>query len=475
MAITASPNTSYNPDSANVTEKYTPLSPNEIGFDPADKATYSWLLTNRYNVLKNLNQIGVPLDLAVPDWTAIRTAEISAGRLPPLVVISSDRSKWIKAGIDAAAAKLAKLGLANFTNVSDLRALTTQDGAPLAQSPPIYCPTRVTANRGVYIVVQAGEYVTYKKALANTGITVVGYEFDRSRAPRDTMLAGFGASRYAALEFCKELRRFAGAAAAGGVMPWNYAWLVDDNVVAVSPFPGLTRLETAMGAGANIAAIGLGGKSKAESFERNRVWADREIAAGRGVQTANLPDPVKPEILQQMVLWNIAYLDANHLNVSPIYVTSAEDTSIQNYFEMKGIAYQWYGGLGIVKEMARADGKSSAKVGAARQNFTKLMADAESAPTPQGAPPPPIQLRVPKPVAGPWPAAEVLGTFVVNRVPNIDGNASRQTKAKCQAGEQITSGAIKKGLEYVTSAALVSTFQINGAAADQVRRRKPQP
>jgi hypothetical protein len=468
MAITANVNAGYDPNSPNVTEKYTPLA--GIQYVTADQATYSWMLTNRYNILKNLNLIGVDLTLAVPAWATIAAAEGTAGRLPPLVVVSSNRAKWIKGGIDAAATKLARLAIANFANASDLRALTTQHDQ--TQSPPIYCPTRVGANRGVYIVVQTSEYAFYKKTLAGTNVTVVGYEFDKLKSPRKTFLAGFGASRYAAIEFCKALRTASGnvaLAGAGGAIRWDYAWLIDDNVVAVSPFPGLAAVEGVMGA--NIAAAGLGGKSHAETFASNRDWADDEIAAGRGVQTANMPNPNVPaEILQQMVLWNINYLATNHLNVSPIYVTSAEDTSIQNYLEARNITYRWYGGLGIRKETTTSDGtKFSAQVGAARDKLTKLMADSESAIS--GTPPPPIEIVTTAVNAQP----QVLGLFVDAHVPKLGGDASKQAKAKCQAVEQITSGAIKLGAGYVTAPALQKTFQINGAAGDQTIVRRDQP
>jgi hypothetical protein len=67
----------------------------------------------------------------------------------------------------------------------------------------------------------------------------VGWDFVR---PKDVKpFVGFGASRFAAIEFCKTLRT--NVTDLGKV--WDYAWLIDDNVVALENFAGLEKVEAA--------------------------------------------------------------------------------------------------------------------------------------------------------------------------------------------------------------------------------------
>ncbi|MBO1348080.1 MAG: hypothetical protein EBE86_012105 [Hormoscilla sp. GUM202] len=469
MAIQTDKNTNYGGNL--VSQKYTPLQ--NIQYNQNDRPYYSALLTNRWNLLNNANILRQPLALVVRDWNEIINAE--AGNNPPLVVISSNRSNWIRQGITAAETQLAAMQgtPAAFDNPSDLRALSADAGQ--TSSPPIYCPQRIgpaPVNRNVYIVVYISEYKTYTRALANTGITVVGWKFELSiqnRAPRKVWLTGFGASRFAAIEFCKELR-----AAAGGAAPWDYAWLFDDNVVALTNFPGYMAVENAMiGAAQAQVCAGFHGGTKAEAFEENRNWARAEINAGRGGQAAALPNPMPPGIVQQASLWNIAYLTANNLNFGPVYISSGEDLSFVNYFNTQNIPYFYYNGIGVRKEITDYDNApGSQRIKAAKERLTAWFAHAESSPTPPGGqPPPPVKVN---PVAQEDGGEQKLSDFIVNRVlpvsmPNRAGDEAVQNQAKCQGVEQITLGAINQG--FVTANAMNATFQINGAAAQAVIRR----
>jgi len=464
MPITTNKNTQYGPPLVN--QKYAPLLAPQIV--AADQAVYTALLTNRATNLRAANRFARPLTLVTPNWATVIAAE--AGHLPPLVVISSNRSNWIAAGLVAAQAQLTYLGIAAFPNASDLRALGANNGQ--TQSPPIYTPSRVGLNRNVYIVVQMMEYKTYKSALAGSGITPVGYEFDRSGGgPRNLSLVGFGASRFAAMEFCKVLRQLA-AAAAGGNAPWNYAWLVDDNVVGLTNFAGFPAAEAALQA--NEVCLGLHGGTTAETFVTDRTWARAEIAAGRGVQVGALPVNAPPGIVQQMALWNVQSLDANHLNFGPIYITSAEDLSITNYFNSQAIPYRYYGGIGVRKEDTTYDNGSAAQnLGRARQGIAEFITYAEAASPPSGVPPPPTMIQ---PVDVGDGGVQSLSTFIVNRVlPNAGpvqaqaGDVNVQNTAKCQATEQIACGAISLG--YVGAAGYNASFMINGANAQVVNRR----
>ena len=434
MPITTDKNTGYGPPLVN--QKYAPLE--NIQFQPTDSPVYTALITNRARILRAANRLGQSLTLATRKWSDVIAAE-KRSPLPPLVVISSNRSAWIAAGLAAAQLQLACLPSHAFANASDLNALTACMGQ--SPSPPIYTPARVGADRNVYIVVQMMEYLTYKRALANSGITPVGYQFDRSGGgPRHLNLVGFGASRFAAMEFCKFLRNQA-------AKPWNYAWLVDDNVVALTNFAGFAAVEAALQP--TEVCAGFQGGTSAETFKTNRDWAQTEVDASRGGQWATLPTDAPPGIVQQMSLWNVQYLDDNHLNFGPIYITSAEDLSITNYFNSQGIPYRYYGGIGVRKEETTYDdGTAGQKLNRARQGIAEFITCAEAVSS--GVPPPPTMIQPINPADG---GVQNLSNFIVNQVlPNSRlqaqaGDVNVQNTAECQAVEQIVCGAIN--LRYV--------------------------
>lgn len=449
-----------------VTNKYSPL--RSIVFHSSDNDIYNGLMLNRWRLLNSTGLLPQPLNLAVTDWTA--TIESEAGKRPPLVVISSNRSEWIKAGITAARTQRA------YANASDLKALTF-DNSYLA-SPPIYCPTRIgdAGPRNVYIVVHQFEYETYQKNLAGLGVNIVGWSF---RVPRGgaARLVGFGASRFAAIEFCKELRK---GATVGERAPWNYAWLFDDNVVALSQFAGYLAVETAMTAG--HACAGFLGGTKVDTFPDNHDWAEDEIKAGRGEQATELPKSEPPGILQQAVLWNIDYLTKQRLNFGPTYVTSGEDVSLGNYLNKFKIPYLYYKNIYVVKEEPRADNSAGSQwVRRSREELTAWFTELESSvPDPAPSPPPPIKVQ---PISTKDGGVQTLADFVVKKVlPGCgmlpeDRTVPVQNTAKCQAVEQIMCGSINATGVTVSPDALEKTFKFNGtgttAAQAIVRVNKP--
>jgi hypothetical protein len=459
VPISTDKNGNYGPPL--VSQKYSPLA--NIQFNATDQPTYSSLLTNRYRFLTNANVLPEPLNLAVPNWANTLASEV--GTRPPIVVISSNRANWIRAGVNASQLQLAALGLGTLTfpNESDLRALTALAGQ--ASSPPIYCPLRVGVTRNVYVVVHAFEYGYYKNVLAGTGITVVGWGFRKSQgSPADLHITGFGASRFAAIEFCKRLK-------AGGAR-WDHAWLLDDNAVALTGFPGFTAVENAMTV--NTVCAGFQGGTSAESFDANKKWANTEVAQGRGGQAAVVPLSNPPGILQQAVLWNINYLTANQLNFGLAYVTSGEDLSFGNHFDRQGIAYLYYGGITVRKE--NVDGKEDNQTGsqalsAARHKFAGWLSKAENADS-TAPPPPPITVQPISPADG---GAQKLSDYVTMRV--LPNSASRheanndmvKVRATCQAVEQITCGAIGAG--FVTAVAINRTFSTNQQPAQAVQEQ----
>jgi hypothetical protein len=463
VAIVTDRNTpAYGPPLVN--EKYSPLL--NVNFQPVDTQIYTGLLNNRFTLVQSAGLRNGGLNLAMPNWATAVNNERAGGRRPPLVVVSSNRAGWVKRGLDAAAAKLAALHLPAFLSECDLRALIVPQGH--STSPPLYAPARIGPNRGVYIVVHMAEYDYYKTTLAGTGITPVGWQFQRLMGgPKGLELVGFGASRFAAMEFCKQL--YSAALPNVGHPPWSRAWLIDDNVVAITAFPGFAAIEGA--AAPNDAVSGFSGGTNAEDQKENKKWAQRELGAGRsGPQPLKLSRP--PGVVQQAALWNIEDFAQDHRNFSPSYVASAEDVSIAKYFDDQNIPYKFYEGNTVVKELPSYDNKSGAgKVNLARAKLTGWFAAAESANPPVGTPPPPVNVQ---PIRAQDGGQQTLAAFVVLRVlPNsrLEQSAHQvpvQDVAKCHGVEQLTCGGIERGY---AAGALANTFQINGAADQPVNRQ----
>jgi len=489
--IRASRKMNYGPP--NVTSKYSPLE--NISFAETDAGYCDDILMRRWKVLNFLGILPRPLALVLPNWATAVTSEQKARQKPPLVVISSNRSNWIKKGIDTGGLQLEALGSAQFDNASDLRALDLTDlNALLGKthpSPPMYCPSRIGAAAGprnVYVVVHANEYLTYKTNLAGTGITVVGWMFQKPR-PDEMLLCGFGASRFAAIEFCKTLRTRAGN-------PWDYAWLFDDNVVAFTSFAGYLKVEAAMASGPTDPATGrprpyicagFSGGSTTISPIENTEWAKKELKEGkrdgiRGKEYAALPAVKKKGLIQQAALWNIAELTRLNLNFGPIFVNSGEDVSLGNYFNVKNkdeakpkMPYLFYESISIRKEDTGDDSSPGARVvQKARETISALFAESERFdPRPFQDYldfPPPLMIK-PIKIDPKDPATETeqtLAHFVVKTVlPHTSSTIQKKAKEKqtkdtgmCHAAEQTICKAIE--LERVEETTLNQTFKING-------------
>src|SRR6187549_427163 len=100
MPIQADKNTNYGPVLVN--QKYSPLL--NIQYAGGDTALYGAILSNRWNLLRNDNLLPARLNLIVRNWN--KTVNGEKDKHPPLVVISSNRSNWIKAGFNTAAGEL---------------------------------------------------------------------------------------------------------------------------------------------------------------------------------------------------------------------------------------------------------------------------------------------------------------------------------------------------------------------------------
>jgi hypothetical protein len=168
MATKVNPNTEY-ATGATVNTKYNPFDAKTLQLQSTDKALYGKMLTNRADLLRKLNPDAA--DAPADDGRLGSYEKAEVGKQTRLVVISSNRSNWIKQGIAAADAELKKRNLTSFQSVSDFRALTATNGQTV--SPPILLPKATWADprRNVYVVVHVSEYDKYEAALAGSGIT----------------------------------------------------------------------------------------------------------------------------------------------------------------------------------------------------------------------------------------------------------------------------------------------------------------
>jgi hypothetical protein len=471
MAITADKNKSYG--GTNVTEKYSPL--RNIKFVGSVATVCGELVKHRLELLSSRNILPNQVTLRT-DWESVIEAEKSTDEdhAPPLVVISSNRSKWIAAGV--AVGKKQRVE-EYYEGSNDLKALTGKVRGQI-QSPPLYTPERTAGDRKVYIVVHALEYDQYKTALAGTGLRVVGWAISgptwRRPAPGQKKkdpgpLTGFGASRFAAIEFCKYLRKKV-------AMPHcDYAWLLDDNVVGLAQFPGYEVVETAIKAGTvKPVCAGFHGASKSEDFESTKDWVKKARRAGHEKPTV-LPPSIAKGLIQQAALWNIKYFADNNLNFSPCFITSGEDVSLGHYFDRTStITYHYYNSITVHKELTTYDNsKGAEKVEAARQSYADWFAAAEAAvreTTPSVPPPPlpPVKLQFDG-----KPTEESLSKLITDWFnadpPHAQANAgseSVQNKVKCQAVEQIVCEAIQAGV--VSAEVMDKAFKISGEAGHEV-------
>jgi hypothetical protein len=430
-AIKAQANLNYG--GAQALQKYNPLYNIRLSEDDEDKELCSKIFTNRSGLLANLGVLPGTLLLGAMNWQQIIDSEKERIK-PPLVVVSSNRSNWIKAGIEAGDAKLKVLKFKppNFNGVTDLRALQME-----GIHPPIYSPKRIERpgkllDRNVYIVVAASEFSKYRANLKDTGITVIGWKFQGEQS-----LNGFGASRFAAIQFCKTLR-------ANARNHWNYSWLFDDNVVAIEPFMGLDEAEKSIKNG-NYACFGFHGANVANSNSDNYDWALKRKHSSNNYNE-------NKGLLQQAVLWNIKYLTDEGLNFPPIFLASAEDVSLSRYFDRKEIPYCFFKNNFIRKEITTYDGHSGLLP------LTDYFAKLESNTT-LNDPPPPVNIQDNgnKYTVGTFVDDWVLPNSTEKDTKTQATNAQFRNKAACQAVEQIMKLAVIRKT-WADDAALTSTF-----------------
>ncbi len=316
MPITANLNANYL-NSNLVNQKYQPLQ--NITFVGEDDCIGP-LVTQRKEVMNHLNISTSPLIFIGAELTTVCDTEGQEGMLPPLAVISSNRSGWIRETYDNGIGILN--GKTNFIDVNDKAAL-------VAGPVPFYCPYRLSAaetgHRNVYIFVFASEYNIYAKALAGTNMKVVGWKFGTNKNKENPECVGFGASRYAAIEFFRNIYRI-NSEKEDMPVKTGQVWLIDDNTVYINNFPGFANVESVM---TEKGYIGIG-------FKGGTTGEPASYFSGDGFQKAafNAATRINLEytpILQQAVLWNIAALTTNDMNFSPLFFSSGEDGSFTRY------------------------------------------------------------------------------------------------------------------------------------------------
>jgi hypothetical protein len=290
MTLGASNNTTFGGTLIN--QKYSPLERIEIS--ETDRDFYVGLFNRRINALSAGNVFPKKLSLLSSTWP---TPVVDT---PPMVVISSNRAEWMSALFESGDLKNRD---AAFTGYNDR---TTFAKGPVAW----YDPLR--SQRPLFIVVHHAEYAYYRKLLGSyRNVYIVGWRFQFPRGGLGP--AGFGASRFAALELVK-------------MLGYHKAWTVDDNVVNVNGFPNrLATIEAFLTA--DMWGIGF---SAATINQLAGALYD-----GTATFTPNTFDFTKQKssLLQQVVLWNVDLLRTNNLNMSHYFVTSNEDVSFINYLQ----------------------------------------------------------------------------------------------------------------------------------------------
>lgn len=309
-----------------INQKYSPLQ--NIILTNANPADYSPLFTNRRNLLSGLNTY--PPAATTLEFFRTPPAVVTPA-VAPLVVVSSNRAEWMRTILDNAASHGAFTGYDDATTFND-------------DVVPWYAPGR--SGRQAYIVVHWSEFDYYEAQVGGNrypDVTVVGYRFQTTAPTLD--IVGFGASRFAALQY---------------VISTGYqrAWAVDDNVVNINGFPQqLATVEALMTDVPPIWGIGFGAATA------NVRPADLYLQGTVNFNANALNfGATAPGLLQQVVLWNLNLLGPAHVNYSPLFVASNEDVSLSNYLQQTNRDQRIITACTIVKVEPTAD--STANVGA---------------------------------------------------------------------------------------------------------------
>ncbi|NSL86042.1 hypothetical protein ECE50_004315 [Chitinophaga sp. Mgbs1] len=308
MAITATLAPKYNPLGA-IYEKYRPLRDPSLAIttDEATKNIIRDIARNRVLVLSNAARNIYFMRFWGNNINGIHDLETAKGRKPPLAVISSGRSYWIKTMFEVGKS-LIPARYQHFKGIDDTAPFRNGDKIPL------YFPYRFSSAdygyRSVYIFVQQEEYEIYARDLAGTGITVIGYEVGMQHQH----MLGFGASRYAAAKFFSHID-----------IP--KVWFIDDNVLYIQRLSGFDVFEKRM----TPDIWALGGKGLQAYLDDDKIKSIKRLKPIDDDERMGIP-----LFLQQAVLWDVKQLTKDNnqgagFNYSPYFIASGEDVSI-TYF-----------------------------------------------------------------------------------------------------------------------------------------------
>lgn len=308
-----------------INQKYSPLA--NVVVNAGEQDDYRPLSTRRIGILTDANAYPPNTLNFYVDLPAINVNQ------PPLVVISSGRAEWMEEILQAAQDH------APFTGYLDNQTFRSQFGAQIGPV-PWYTPRRST--RPLFVVVHWTEYGYYEERIGNgrfPDVTVVGFKFTAARSALD--IVGFGASRYAALQFVIS-------------RGYHRAWAVDDNVVNINGFPNtLAGVEGHMPADSTIWGIGF--TAATTNYNNADLYSTRVTFQAVAYNFDNMV----PGLLQQVVLWNLDLLRANNVNFCPMFVTSNEDTSFSNFLQANARPERIITGLRTVKYEPRSDSNAN--------------------------------------------------------------------------------------------------------------------
>ncbi|MDE1714214.1 hypothetical protein PWG14_16925 (plasmid) [Chromobacterium amazonense] len=324
---------------ANITNKYAPLC--NIVFDD-QKTAHTFL--DAFGKSRNIQFSGLELITTFQ-------GKLTEDELTPIIIVSSGRSKWIHDQIikdinslceydphDQTTEDINPLGkfdligyLKNKKNYAEADP-HLNNRTPLWYSPLRTYDYNIKKLRKTFFIVHHQEYPHYKDKLEkfkDIGFEIVGFKFTLNG--EDAKIAGFGASRYAAIEFAKQIftppdenKLNNKVKNNGTTSKKNYAWIVDDNLAHIKNMENdLGVFEGRLKQNANAAyAIGFSGATKIEN--------DIDVKLNEDTIQKNFT--IEKGLIQQAALWNISniakdYSDKNKINFRVEFITSNEDTS----------------------------------------------------------------------------------------------------------------------------------------------------
>ncbi|WP_139165716.1 hypothetical protein [Chromobacterium amazonense] len=313
-------NSTYNPASNLITDKYSPIHKSNIT-DGNEALTIDELIKNRVTELESITGEKKRIQYQFEKILKIEDDK------SPILVVSSNRAIWI-------AEKLLDGELVKKHDPN-------QDHVTTAST--IWYDPSLTG-RKLWIIVHDSEYVKYKKILSRfKDITIIGFRIGGANHS-GIQLTGFGACRLAALEIIKKV----------GI---ETAWLVDDNVTNINKIKKeqISELEEIIKK-EGITTIGFNAASEIEIDKKYSIVDLQSKTLEKGSlnkESVKLSEKNKMLINQQAVLINVKKI--GNVSFNPIFISSNEDTSLSYYLIGSGHKLAQYLGHSIKKTKPFSD------------------------------------------------------------------------------------------------------------------------